>query len=122
MRIIVLLQALYYLLTGLWPIFSIATFEAVTGPKTDDWLVRMVGALAATIGTTLLVASLRSSPNRESLMLAILSAISFAAIDIVYTLNGTISRIYLVDAVIQVVIISALLVAPLLRRKRSRSE
>jgi hypothetical protein len=51
------LQAAYFLVTGLWPIVSRPTFEAVTGPKTDYWLVRTVGALASVIGTTLGVAS-----------------------------------------------------------------
>src|SRR4051794_41935238 len=49
-------QGAYYTLTGLWPLVHMASFEAVTGPKTDDWLVRMVGLLAAVIGATLLTA------------------------------------------------------------------
>jgi hypothetical protein len=43
-RRILALQALYYLATGLWPLVHLPSFEAVTGPKTDDWLVHMVGA------------------------------------------------------------------------------
>jgi hypothetical protein len=49
-------QAAYYCLTGIWPLLHLASFEAVTGPKTDDWLVKMVGLLAAVIGATLGVA------------------------------------------------------------------
>ena len=30
-------QSAYYGLTGTWPILHLASFEAVTGPKTDDW-------------------------------------------------------------------------------------
>jgi len=30
-----LIQGVYYLLTGLWPLVSIETFQMVTGPKTD---------------------------------------------------------------------------------------
>ena len=36
-------QGLFYVVTGLWPLVSLSTFEFVTGPKTDDWLVHMVG-------------------------------------------------------------------------------
>jgi hypothetical protein len=37
-------QAGYYCLTGVWPLLHMASFEAVTGPKVDDWLVKMVGS------------------------------------------------------------------------------
>ena len=36
---------LVYLATGLWPLFNIESFQQVTGPKTDLWLVRTVGVL-----------------------------------------------------------------------------
>jgi hypothetical protein len=68
------LQAAYFLVTGLWPIVSRPTFEAVTGPKTDYWLVRTVGALASVIGTTLGVASYRNRVSSELAVLGIGSA------------------------------------------------
>jgi hypothetical protein len=40
-------QGVYYLLTGVWPLPSIGSFQRVTGPKTDLWLVRTVGVLVA---------------------------------------------------------------------------
>ncbi|MBV8580277.1 MAG: hypothetical protein JOZ86_06540, partial [Candidatus Eremiobacteraeota bacterium] len=40
-------MAAYYLATGLWPLLDMRSFELVTGRKTDRWLVKMVGALAA---------------------------------------------------------------------------
>ena len=52
-------QSAYYILTGLWPLVHFASFELVTGPKTDDWLVRMVGLLVVLIGVTLAVAEAR---------------------------------------------------------------
>ena len=119
MRWMIVVQAAYYLITGLWPLVSLRTFEMVTGPKTDDWLVRMVGLLAAAIGTALLSGAWRETPKRETLVLAILSAVSFAAIDVVYTLNGTISSIYLADAVVQAIFISAILATSLWARQRS---
>ena len=39
---------------GAWPVVSMRTFERVTGPKHDDWLVRTVGGLCIAIGTGLL--------------------------------------------------------------------
>ena len=95
-------QAAYYLLTGVWPIIHLQSFEAVTGPKVDDWLVRMVGLLAAAIGATLGVAVRRGrSRALEPIALALLSAMAFAAIDLWYGLSGRISPIYLVDGAVE---------------------
>jgi len=108
-RMVIIAQGVYYCATGLWPLISMDTFEAVTGEKTDDWLVYMVGALAAVIGATLLVAARKKSLSVEAIALALLSAIAFAAIDTVFALNGTISRIYLADAVAQAIIFFAII-------------
>ncbi len=116
MRIVLIVQGVYYLLTGIWPLVSIRTFEAVTGPKTDDWLVQTVGVLAATIGATLLVGRRRQPPNRETLTLAMLSIFSFAAVDVVFVARGIISPIYLVDAALQAVFLAGYVLAGLLQR------
>ncbi len=44
------LQGIYYVATGLWPILNMRSFEMVTGPKRDKWLVKTVGALITAIG------------------------------------------------------------------------
>jgi hypothetical protein len=108
MHRVVLAQSLYYLVTGVWPLVSMRTFEAVTGPKVDDWLVQTVGVLAAVIGASLLVGARRRPPNRETLTLSVLSAVGFAAVDVTFVLLGIISRIYLADAVAQSVLLAAL--------------
>lgn len=56
-RRLIAFQAAYYLAMGLWPLVQLPSFEAVTGPKTDDWLVHMVGLLAGVIGAALGVAA-----------------------------------------------------------------
>ena len=104
-------QALYYLGTGLWPLVSLRTFELVTGPKTDDWLVRMVGLLAAAIGAALWAGARRSVVAGEIVLLAAGSAASFAAIDLTYVLAGRIPPIYLADAAVEVGLVAALAVA-----------
>ena len=65
-------QGGYYMATGLWPIVHFRSFEAVTGPKVDDWLVRMVGLLAATIGTALLLAAQRKNTSLEAVVLSLI--------------------------------------------------
>jgi hypothetical protein len=107
-RAILIIQGIYYLITGIWPLVSLDTFEAVTGPKTDDWLVQTVGVLAATIGAALLVGGWQRPLHLETLTLSILAALSFTGVDVVFVSQGIISRIYLVDAAVQVLILVAL--------------
>jgi hypothetical protein len=98
------LQAAYFLVSGLWPIVSRPTFEAVTGPKTDYWLVRTVGGLACVIGTTLGVASYRNRVSSELAVLGIGSALAFGVVDVSYATTGRISRVYLIDAALECLI------------------
>jgi energy-converting hydrogenase Eha subunit E len=112
-------QAVYYVVTGCWPIVHMGSFEAITGPKVDDWLVKMVGLLAATIGITLGVAVRRRRWSAEVRTLAILSALSFAAIDLRYAVTGRISPIYLADAAAELAIAGLLGGAALLAPRRS---
>jgi hypothetical protein len=93
-------QGAYYVASGIWPLLSMRTFEAVTGPKRDDWLVRTVGVLAAVIGAVLLAAD-RDDPPREVRLLGAASAAAFAAVDVVGVASRTISPIYLGDAALE---------------------
>ena len=63
-------QGVYYILTGLWPLVSMQSFELVTGPKTDDWLVQTVGLLLAVIGMTLLARARRARPAADTRLLS----------------------------------------------------
>ena len=58
-------QGIYYVATGLWPILNMRSFEMVTGPKRDKWLVKTVGALITAIGSTLLFSAARE-PESET--------------------------------------------------------
>ena len=112
-------QAAYYILTGVWPLLHMGSFEAITGPKVDDWLVKMVGLLAATIGITLAMAVRAGRWSAEVRTLAILSALSFAAIDVRYALSGRISPIYLADAAVELLLVAFLLGATVSARRRA---
>jgi drug/metabolite transporter (DMT)-like permease len=97
-----LAQGLYYLLTALWPFFSLQSFITVTGPKTDVWLVRTVAALLIVIGVALIVGSSTTPRASEAVCLGILSALALAIIDTYYALRRVIRKIYLCDAVVEV--------------------
>lgn len=94
-----LVQGIYYVATGVWPLIDIVSFQMVTGPKTDLWLVRTVGVLVIVIGAVLLSAwhSRRITP--EVTLLGAGGALGLASIDLIYALSGTISAVYLADAV-----------------------
>lgn len=120
-RPVLLAQGAYYLATGVWPLVSLWTFEAVTGPKTDHWLVRTVGVLAAVIGVGLLVGVRRRRPGLETLTLGLASALGFAGVDVVYVLTGTIGPLYLADAAVQLVLVTLLVRAIPSRRPVGRA-
>jgi hypothetical protein len=116
MRKVLAVQGVYYLITGIWPLLSMRSFEAVTGPKTDDWLVQTVGVLAAAIGATLIYSILLKAPSREAVFLSIVSAAGFLAVDVIFVSLGRISAIYLVDAVVQIILLLGLLVSAWVQR------
>jgi hypothetical protein len=93
------IQGIYYVLTGIWPLIDITSFQLVTGPKSDLWLVRTVGVLVTVIGGVLLVAWRSGRITPEVMLLAVGSALGLAAVDLIYSLSGTISAVYLADAV-----------------------
>jgi hypothetical protein len=84
-------------------------FLAITGPKTDLWLVRMVGLLAVTIGLSLGAAARRKRIGVESIVLALGAAVSFTAIDVTYVALHRISTIYLADAALELVILACII-------------
>lgn len=106
-----LMQGSYYLATGLWPLLHIRSFEAVTGPKTEHWLVKTVGVLVSMIGAVLLLAAIRQGFDLEVVALALGSAIGLTAIDIWYVIRKVIAPIYLVDAVAESALVALWIVA-----------
>jgi hypothetical protein len=98
-------QGAYYALTGLWSLVSLSTFQWVTGPKTDTWLVQTVGALVLAIALPLLVAAARRDVGLELRMLGALSALAFFAVDVTFYLQGRIRAIYLADAAAELVLL-----------------
>jgi hypothetical protein len=115
-----LLQGGYDVVTGLWPIFHLRSFEAVTGPKPEGWLVKTVGALITVMGGTLLSAGLRGRVTPEVRLLGVGSAAAFTLVDIIYTAKRRISPVYLLDAVAEVALIAGWGVA--YARSRGRAQ
>jgi hypothetical protein len=98
-------QGLYLLASGVWPLVHYRSFEAVTGPKTDRWLVQTVAGLGVTVGWTMLTSGLTAGDSPQAMAatrhLGVGSALTFGAIDVVYGATGRIRPIYLVDAAVE---------------------
>lgn len=96
-----MIQGAYFATTGIWPLLNYRSFEKVTGPKRDDWLVKTVGVMIACIGTTLVLSASRNIQNDETGFLALSSALGLIGVDLYFSGTGRISKIYLLDAVIE---------------------
>jgi hypothetical protein len=105
LRSLAWLQGIFYVVTGVWPLISIGTFQMVTGPKVDLWLVKTAGVLIAVIGATLLLGAWRRRVGPELVFLAAGSAAGLAGIDLVYALSDRIWDVYLLDAVAEVALV-----------------
>lgn len=90
-------QGVFYVASGAWPIVHLASFERVTGPKRERWLVKTIGGLIAAVGVALLAGTRERS--RAIRVLGIASAAALGAADVIYGARGRISPVYLADAV-----------------------
>jgi hypothetical protein len=106
-----LVQGVYYVIFGLWSLLSISSFQALTGPKTDLWLVKTVGLLLVVSGLIFLAALLRRRLPFEVAALGAGTALVLASADIVYVAAGTIPWIYLLDALVEIIILAGWVMA-----------
>src|SRR5438067_835911 len=109
LRYLAAAHACYYIITGLWSLVSIGTFQKVTGPKADLWLVKTVGVLVTVIGAVIGMAARRPSdkPRPEIATLAVGSALGLAGIDVVYVAKRRIGPVYLLDALAEILLAGA---------------
>ena len=112
-------HSIYYVITGVWPLASIGTFQKVTGPKIDLWLVKTVGVLVTVIGAVIGMAARggNEGPQPEIATLAVGSALGLAGIDVVYVAQGRIRPVYLLDALAEVLLAGGWVAAVRVSRK-----
>ena len=99
------LHALYFGIGGLWSVVGKRSFQAISGPKVDYWLVRTVGGLLTVVGAVIAMADVRGRITPEIRWLAIGTSAVLTVIDVVYTARNRIRWVYLLDAVANVVLI-----------------
>jgi hypothetical protein len=104
-------QAIYYVPSGIWPLVHMRSFEWVTGPKVDSWLVKTVGGLITVIGAVLGLGASSRRVTPEDRVLAVGSAVSLAIIDLLYVRRGRIRSIYALDSIANLGLAIAMLAA-----------
>lgn len=100
-------QGVYYVATGLWPIVHLRSFEAITGPKEEGWLVKTVGALITVVGAAVWLAGIRRRVTPEIRLLAGGAAAALGAVDIIYPAKRRISPVYLAEALPELLLAGA---------------
>jgi len=113
------IQGWLYLITGLWPLVSGGTFQRVTGFKADFWLAQTVGLLLAVSGIVLLAAARARRVTREIGLLGALQAAALAGVDLYCVYQPRTTRVYWLDALIEVVLVGAWLRLWLLQRRET---
>jgi hypothetical protein len=114
--IVLVIQGLYYVAFGAWPLIHMRSFLAVTGRKgkydnldtgdsKDHWLIVTVSLFLVAVGGTLLASIVLGEVARVIFILSSLVASSLAFVDIFYVYRGVIARIYLLDAAMELLFI-----------------
>lgn len=106
-RDVALAQGVYYGATALWPLVSRRSFEAVTGPKDDWWLVETVALLILPIGGALASAGARDRVTPEIALLGAGAAGLLGASDVLVAVRRRGRWSYLADAVASGAIVAA---------------
>jgi len=99
------IYAVYFMVTGIWPVVHMPSFLAVTGPKTDLWLVRTVGLMITAVGLCIAVAAWQGQMALHVLVLAIASSGFLLLVDVIYVRKRVIAKIYLLDGAIELILI-----------------
>jgi hypothetical protein len=90
----------------------------VSGYKTDIWLVKTVSVLLLAISICLLVNACSDKFNFPIVLLSLLVAIGMAYVDFHYSINGTISKIYMADGFVEILFVIGWLVI-IIKSRRS---
>ena len=94
-----LAQGLYYIVAGLWPLVDLRSFEALTGPKPDRFVVEATGLLFAASGAALAVGAVARGQDRSSRILSALVPMTSTFVALRH--RPQVRAVYLADAAAQ---------------------
>ncbi len=118
-RFALVAEATYYFVAGLWPVLHYSSFERVSGPKQDDWLVKTLGLLLLPIAAALVLGARQPAP-REVRVLALGSALVLALCDVVFVVQRRVRAVYLFDAATEVALAAGLVLGRRADSRRAR--
>ncbi|MFF8606849.1 hypothetical protein ACF06X_12995 [Streptomyces sp. NPDC015346] len=101
------LHGWFHVVTGVWPLIHRRSFERITGPKADVWLLQTVSGLLVVIGGTQIRAARTETGTALARTLGTGAAVTLFLIDVSYATPGRIRRVYLLDAVFQALWLTA---------------
>lgn len=110
-EIFLFIQGGYYLVTSLWPFVHMRSFEKITGDKKEHWLVYSVSLMLLSSSFVFLYAGITNRASPEVLILAISNCLALASIDIYFSLKGIVRKIYLADALVELIIFFCLVMS-----------
>jgi hypothetical protein len=99
------IEGIFYLLMGLWPLLHMLSFQKVTGPKTDLWLMITVGGFLCVYGLAFLLESRRPVISNSVMCLAVGIPLVLLWVDVYYVYGGVISAVYMIDALLENIIV-----------------
>ena len=105
-RSVLLVQTIYYLITAVWALVHIESFMKVTGPKTDIWLVKTVAVLLLAVSLSFIASLMYRSYHISIVTLGTSCCLFLIFIDCFYVWKGTISKIYLLDALAELCLLT----------------
>ena len=106
LKTVITIQVIYYFITAIWPLLHIKSFEYITGPKKENWLVYTVSVLLlGYCGTVFYGMGNANFPSSELVVLSALNALGLMLIDIIFVVRKTISKVYLGDAVAELILL-----------------
>jgi len=111
-----LLNGAYLGLTGLWALIDLQSFIMVTGPKSDIWLVKSLSLMFICIGIAFLLAYYFLENSLPMIILGFSVALALLGIDLYYSMNEIIPKVYLIDGFIQLLFLMGWIM--ILRRRK----
>lgn len=96
-----LVQGVFFIATGLWPVVHLQSFERLARTNVEGWKVKALGGVIALVGATLVAASLKRRDDTAVRVLGVGSALALALTDLFFASKKRGVPIYLADAAVQ---------------------
>ena len=98
--VLLIVQGIYYLLTGLWPLLRLNSLP-LTGSASPNWLPQPVHLLVLCTGVVLLKGSRDQNIKQGVKVLSIAAALALLLIDLYFPFSGTVSKLFIIDGILQ---------------------